>query len=238
VARYLIDANLPRWFSLWAGGDCEFVHDLGAEWSDTRIWNHAAAGGLTIVSKDADFSDRAFLTDEGPSVIHIRVGNLTMVELHRYLTSVWLRSARRATPAASSGSIETASRVSSSARPGPREGAGLLAVAKQLREWKSAAMKVEAFDSVFDALADTPAEAADMTARADLLLAIRERVKAWQAMGGLTQEEATARLGLTRPRLNDLMRGKLDKFSLDALVNIAAAAGFRLHIGLEDVKAA
>jgi predicted XRE-type DNA-binding protein len=95
-------------------------------------------------------------------------------------------------------------------------------------------MNVESFDSVFDALADTQAEAANMTARADLLLAIRERIKEWN----LTQEDAAARLGLTRPRLNDLMRGKLDKFSLDALVNIAAAAGFRLHIELEDVKAA
>lgn len=95
-------------------------------------------------------------------------------------------------------------------------------------------MNVETFDSVFDALADTQAEAANMTARADLLLAIRERIKEWN----LTQEDAAVRLGLTRPRLNDLMRGKLDKFSLDALVNIAAAAGFRLHIELEDVKAA
>ena len=95
-------------------------------------------------------------------------------------------------------------------------------------------MNVETFDSVFDALADTQAEAANMTARADLLLAIRERIKEWN----LTQEDAAARLGLTRPRLNDLMRGKLDKFSLVALVNIAAAAGFRLHIELEDVKAA
>jgi predicted XRE-type DNA-binding protein len=77
-----------------------------------------------------------------------------------------------------------------------------------------------------------------MTARADLLLAIRERVKAWQAKGGLTQEEASARLGVTRPRLNNLMRGKLDKVSLDALVNIAAAAGFRLHIELEGGQAA
>ena len=100
-------------------------------------------------------------------------------------------------------------------------------------------MSVETFDSVFDPLADTPAEAANMTARADVLLAIRERVKAWQAKGGLTQEAAAAaRLGVTRPRLNDLMRGKLDKFSLDALVNIAAAAGFRLHIALEDAQAA
>lgn len=95
-------------------------------------------------------------------------------------------------------------------------------------------MNVETFDSVFDALADTQAEAANMTARADLLLAIRERIKEWN----LTQEDAAVRLGLTRPRLNDLMRGKLDKFSLDALVNIAAAAGFRLHIELEDVKVA
>jgi predicted XRE-type DNA-binding protein len=99
---------------------------------------------------------------------------------------------------------------------------------------ESAAMSGKTYDSVFDALADTAAEAANMTARADLLLAIRERVKAW----GVTQEEAAARLGVTRPRLNDLMRGKLDKFSLDALVNIAAAAGFRLHIALEDVRAA
>ena len=61
MARYLIDANLPRWFSLWAGGDCEFVHDLGADWSDSKIWDYAAANGLTIVSKDADFSDRALI---------------------------------------------------------------------------------------------------------------------------------------------------------------------------------
>ena len=95
-------------------------------------------------------------------------------------------------------------------------------------------MKEDSFDSVFDALADTPVEAANMTVRADLLLAIRERVRAW----GVTQETAAERLGLTRPRLNDLLRGKLDKFSLDALVNIAAAAGFKPHIGLAEAEAA
>lgn len=92
-------------------------------------------------------------------------------------------------------------------------------------------MKVEIFESVFDALADAPGEAANLTARADVLLGIRERVKAWN----VPQDQAARRLGLTRPRLNDLLRGKLDKFSLDALVNIAAAAGFKLHIQLEDV---
>ena len=88
----------------------------------------------------------------------------------------------------------------------------------------------ETFDNVFDALADTPAEAANLTARADLLLGLRERVKAWD----VPQDQAAKRLGLTRPRLNDLLRGKLDKFSLDALVNAATAAGFKLHIQLEE----
>ena len=83
MARYLIDANLPRWFSLWAGPDYEFVHDIGPTWSDTKIWQYAASEALTIVTKDADFSHRVLLTANGPSVIHIKVGNLTMAELHR-----------------------------------------------------------------------------------------------------------------------------------------------------------
>jgi predicted XRE-type DNA-binding protein len=94
--------------------------------------------------------------------------------------------------------------------------------------------KTQTFDSVFDALTDNPAEAANMTAGADLLLAIRERVRTWN----LPQEKAAARLGLTRPRLNDLLRGKLDKFSLDALVNIAATAGLKFHIQVESTEAA
>ena len=91
-------------------------------------------------------------------------------------------------------------------------------------------MKAETFDNVFEAIAETPGESASMTARADLLLKIRERVRAWD----LSQEKAAARLGLTRPRLNDLMRGKLEKFSLDALADIAASSGFVLRIDLED----
>ncbi len=91
-------------------------------------------------------------------------------------------------------------------------------------------MNAESCDNVFDVLADTPEEAANLTARAEILISIRERVKSWN----LPQEQAAVRLGLTRPRLNDLLRGKIDKFSLDALVNIAAAAGFVLRIHLED----
>lgn len=87
-------------------------------------------------------------------------------------------------------------------------------------------MDVQTFDSVFDALADTPAEAANMKARADLLSALNAQVRSWN----VSQEAAATRLGITRPRLNDLLRGKLAKFSLDALVNLASAAGLALEI--------
>ena len=80
-------------------------------------------------------------------------------------------------------------------------------------------MEVQTFNDVFEALSDTPAEAADMRARADLMSVLVERVTSW----GLSREAAAARLGITRPRLNDLLRGKLGKFSPNALVNLAAA---------------
>jgi predicted XRE-type DNA-binding protein len=87
-------------------------------------------------------------------------------------------------------------------------------------------MDAESFDNVFDALADTPAEAASLKARSTLLTALVHQVRSWD----VTQATAAARLGITRPRLNDLLRGKLSKFSLDALVNIAVAAGLSFEI--------
>lgn len=87
-------------------------------------------------------------------------------------------------------------------------------------------MEIQTFDSVFDALADTPVEAANMKARAELLSTLKRRIQAWD----MSQEAAAARLGITRPRLNDLLRGKLGKFSLDALVNLATQSGLTLEI--------
>ena len=72
-----------------------------------------------------------------------------------------------------------------------------------------------------------------MELRSALMSAITERVESW----GVPQHEAAKRLGLTRPRLDDLMRGKIDKFSLDALVSIATAAGFKLRFQFEEATA-
>ena len=77
-------------------------------------------------------------------------------------------------------------------------------------------METQTFVDVFDALADSPTEAANLKARSDLLSALTAHIQSW----GLTQEAAAVRLGITRPRLNDLLRGKLGKFSLDALEHV------------------
>jgi predicted XRE-type DNA-binding protein len=86
-------------------------------------------------------------------------------------------------------------------------------------------MTGQRFDSVWDALEDSPAEAANMKARAGLMIAIRDVVEGWN----VTQAEAAKRLGLTQPRMNDLLRGRIDKFSLDALMILATAAGLTVE---------
>src|SRR2546423_10394092 len=88
-------------------------------------------------------------------------------------------------------------------------------------EAEHATMKRKRFENVWDAIEPTAAAAASMKARARLMMAIRKAVDAW----GTTQAIAAKRLGLTQPRMNDLLRGGINKFSLDALLDIATRAG-------------
>jgi len=89
--------------------------------------------------------------------------------------------------------------------------------------------KTESYASVWDAIADTPEQAANLRARADLMHKIEAHLKKhdW------TQAEAARRCGVTQPRINDLLRGRLSRFSLDALVNIATALGCRVRVDLD-----
>ena len=88
-ARFLIDANRPRRFALWSSSDCLHVQDLGDAWSDRQVWDYAVKNGLTIVTKDADFSDRVMFQRNPPSVIHLRIGNMRMRAFHAILGRVW-----------------------------------------------------------------------------------------------------------------------------------------------------
>ena len=89
-------------------------------------------------------------------------------------------------------------------------------------------MTGQKFTNVWDALSDTSEEAANMTMRSSLLIAIERRICDWK----ITQAEAAKRLGVTQPRLNDLLRGKIDKFSLDMLINIAHQAGLTVRLDI------
>lgn len=89
MARFLIDANLPYRFALWQGEDYIHVFDIGDDLPDDAIWLYAQPRNLTIVSKDADFSDRIMLVEPPPRVIHLRIGNMRMRDLFGFLRRAW-----------------------------------------------------------------------------------------------------------------------------------------------------
>ena len=90
-------------------------------------------------------------------------------------------------------------------------------------------MKVEKYDNVWFALEANEADAINMTMRSELMTSIEKMVESWK----IPQGEAAKRLGLTRPRLNDLLRGKISKFSLDALATLATRAGLSVKLSVK-----
>ena len=78
----------------------------------------------------------------------------------------------------------------------------------------------QTFASVWDAIEDTPAEAENMKVRSALLMKLNQYLE--QLPG--TDAEKAARLGITRPRYSDLKHGRIQKFSIDALVGYALAS--------------
>ena len=85
------------------------------------------------------------------------------------------------------------------------------------------------FASVWDAIAETPEEAASLKLRAELM----EQIATLVEKKGWTQTQAAKQCGISQPRMNDLLRGKISKFSLDALVDVATALGCRVRMELK-----
>ncbi|HEY1772941.1 MAG TPA: XRE family transcriptional regulator [Gammaproteobacteria bacterium] len=94
-------------------------------------------------------------------------------------------------------------------------------------------MGMKKFHSVWDAIEDSSEEAANMKVRAELMITLQERVKHQHG----TQAEKAEKLGLNQPRLNDLLKGRINKFSLDALVNIASKAGLQVDLRVRKAAA-
>jgi predicted XRE-type DNA-binding protein len=88
----------------------------------------------------------------------------------------------------------------------------------------------QAFVSVWDAIEDTPAEAENMKLRSALTIALKQHI----ARRNLSQSQAAKLFGVTQPRISDLLRGKINLFSLDTLINMATAAGLHVELRIEE----
>ncbi|OGT27126.1 MAG: transcriptional regulator [Gammaproteobacteria bacterium RIFCSPLOWO2_02_FULL_42_14] len=95
-------------------------------------------------------------------------------------------------------------------------------------------MSKKRFKSVWDAIEDTPEEAENMKLRSVLMMALQKRIVQLK----LTQEQAAKLLDVTQPRVSDLMRGKINLFALDVLVNMTTAAGLHVEMRISKVKKA
>ena len=91
-------------------------------------------------------------------------------------------------------------------------------------------MNKRRFTNVWDAVEDTPEQAANMKLRSQLMIALKAHI----GRAGMSQAQAAQLFGVTQPRVSDLMRGKINLFALDALVNMATAAGLRIEMHVLD----
>jgi predicted XRE-type DNA-binding protein len=91
-------------------------------------------------------------------------------------------------------------------------------------------MTSERFESIWDAIEDNPAQSENLKLRSAMMMALKSYIK----RQGLSQAEAATLLGVTQPRVSDLMRGKIDLFGLDTLVNMVTAAGMHIDLKIRD----
>ena len=89
MEKYLVDVNLPRYFSLWNTQDYKYVTSINDEMKDSEIWQYAKENNLTIISKDADFRELILANNPPPRFIHIKLGNMKMAEFHQALSKIW-----------------------------------------------------------------------------------------------------------------------------------------------------
>ena len=79
------------------------------------------------------------------------------------------------------------------------------------------------YNNIFDAITEDSAEASELQTRSDLMIAIRDIVNA----KGWDQKQAAAAMGITQPRVSDLVNGRIEKFSIDKLMTCLYKIGFR-----------
>ncbi len=84
------------------------------------------------------------------------------------------------------------------------------------------------YKNVFNALEDDSAIAKNLYIRSRLMLEIRKYIQEKD----ITQKEASVKMGVTQPRISNLMRGKIDLFTIDMLVSMLGKIGIDVEISL------
>lgn len=87
--KYLVDVNLPKYFSFFNESHFIFVADINLKMSDTEIWDYALKNDLIILTKDTDFYFRLLITPIAPKIIYFQLGNLSLKQLHQYFNDNW-----------------------------------------------------------------------------------------------------------------------------------------------------
>jgi len=86
---FLVDVNLPKFFSFFNAQNFAFVSDLNLQMSDTEIWEYALKNKLVILTKDTDFYNRFLVTENAPKIIYFQLGNYSLKQLHQYFNDNW-----------------------------------------------------------------------------------------------------------------------------------------------------
>ena len=93
-------------------------------------------------------------------------------------------------------------------------------------------MEIHSYRSVWDAIADSPEDAANLKIRSHLM----DAIKAYLDREDITQEEAARRLGVPRSRVSQLLNDRISKFTIDKLVNMAARVGLTTRITVRKAR--
>ncbi|MGG7036631.1 MAG: DUF5615 family PIN-like protein [Flavobacterium sp.] len=86
---FLVDVNLPKYFSFFNNENFIFVSDINLRMSDTEIWNYAIKNNLIILTKDTDFFNKFLISEAIPKVVYFQLGNYSLKQLHSYFNENW-----------------------------------------------------------------------------------------------------------------------------------------------------
>ncbi|WP_310378595.1 DUF5615 family PIN-like protein [Flavobacterium sp.] len=86
---FLVDVNLPKYFSFFNDNRFAFVSDIDLQMSDTEIWDYGLKNKLVILTKDTDFYNRFLVSSTAPKIIYFQLGNFSLKQLYQYFNENW-----------------------------------------------------------------------------------------------------------------------------------------------------